>query len=78
MNGVLATKHGKKVIQYKKRDDDVQYEELKRLIESAYACYDQIDFAEDPLLNIDDAETTNVNQKEGNKTKVLNETTNLL
>ena len=77
-NGVKAIKNGKKVIQYKKKDEDVLNEELKRLIESAYACFDQTDFAVDPFVNIDDVENNNLHPKEGNKTKSSTESTTLL
>ena len=66
------------MIQYKKRDEDVHYEELKRLIESAYACFDQTDFAVDPFVNIDDVENNNLHPKEGNKAKNSTESTTLL
>ena len=39
----MTTKNGKKVMQYKKHEDDVKYEELKKLIESAYACFETAD-----------------------------------
>ena len=35
-----VTRNGKKFIKYQKPEEDVKYEELKRLIEAAYACFD--------------------------------------
>ena len=43
-------------MQYKKHDDDVKYEELKKLIESAYACFDSIDFSLSLDYSADDTE----------------------
>ena len=60
---MLTTKNGKKAIQYKKREDDVKNEELKKLVESAYACFDQTDFSNVQDYNVDDAEHGGLNSQ---------------
>jgi hypothetical protein len=36
--GFLTTKNGKKVMQFRKNEEDIKDEELSKLLESAYAC----------------------------------------
>ena len=66
----MTTKNGKKVMQYKKHEDDVKYEELKKLIESAYACFDTADLSTNLDLSAEDVESKASNsqpKKKGQK-----------
>ena len=48
--GIQVIKGGQKFIKYQKREEDVKSEELKRLIESAYTCFDS-QFEREPEIS---------------------------